>query len=78
MRQNQFMLRSHWVTRVMENDTDKSTLECQVSRDGIMAINIHLHILKKMIDTVTELQTGKSRGKRRISQCPFVYALNLK
>ena len=65
------MLRSHWVTRVMENDTNKSTLECQVSRDGIMSINIHLHFLKKMVDTVTQIQIGKTRKKREFYNVPL-------
>lgn len=34
----------------MNNDTDNSTLECQVFRDGIMPSNIHLHFLK-MVET---------------------------
>lgn len=58
------MLRGGWVITLMDNDTDNSTLECEVRRSGIVSSIIHLHFLKNMVETITQLLIGNTRKKR--------------
>lgn len=52
MGQNEFMFRGCWVIRLMDNDTENTTLECEVSRDGVSS-NFHLLFLKKTVETLS-------------------------
>lgn len=76
------MLRGCWVIRVMDNDTENSMLECEVSKDGLMPSNIHVHFIKKMVEAVSNsIVDGKDcRQKRKkfsiVRLC--MHAFNLK